>query len=713
MIDNNNFNTEADFWFNEKGINIFPLDNGKVTYENWSKYQEIAIPDEIYEEWKQTGRFTKGIILMPGKVWRGENKEEGLYFVGIDFDKELGLNEFCNIIKISIDELKQKFIVEQHEGDTNNSFHVYFYSEIPFTDKSPDTILGLEIKSNCKGLMCATPSYHYKTKSRWEIKGTNSPIILNSEQALKLMSDINEICKKYNVKYLEQYDSDNNINNNSSGKLPEPLRQLVNWLEIPLNFQFRIHEGSRHSTLISFANALLFKYKFYTDINNDQLKGFFYEVNDKLCVSEPLPEDEIKTVWRDALKHSEEKTSRIKIEGDDENDASSYKSQVIIPLEFDDQLLEIVETFVYDIQKNSIDCQLNSKYKPGTRIIIPINIKQWPNVHKTCRNQCKEKGIDEMDTSLLLESLDKNVDKIIKYYLESHRKSVAALAEAEERRKQRLELIKEGTEFVMTKYKFATIEESKDILFYDSNKGVYVYGGEIEIEKAIEKKYGYQLNTANINEIKDFVTRKIYIKKEKFDSNIDIINVKNGLLNGKTGELLPHTPDYYSLNQKPIKYNPNAKPTKFLKFLEEVLYPQDIQTAIEIIAYTFIRQNLFEYWFVLIGGGANGKNVFVGILSHLHGRKNISNIPLVVLDNPNHRFALAQLENKDINVDTELSARSYNDLSTLKKLTGRQPIMLERKGKDPYEVESWAKLFFNCNELPISSAIQMPVIEEK
>ena len=164
MTDNNIFNEEADFWHFEKGINIFPLDNGKVTYENWSKYREIAIPDEIHEEWKLKGRFAKGIILMPGKVWRGEQK--GLYFVGIDFDKELGIKEFCNIIidetnddNISIDELKQKFLVEQHEGDPN-SFHVYFYSEIPFTDKTPDSVLGIEIKSNNKGLMCVSPSYH-------------------------------------------------------------------------------------------------------------------------------------------------------------------------------------------------------------------------------------------------------------------------------------------------------------------------------------------------------------------------------------------------------------------------------------------------------------------------------------------------------------------------------------------------------------------------
>ena len=49
--------------------------------------------------------------------------------------------------------------------------------------------------------MCATPSYHSETKSRWQIKGTDSPLILKSEEALKLMSNINEICNKYNISY--------------------------------------------------------------------------------------------------------------------------------------------------------------------------------------------------------------------------------------------------------------------------------------------------------------------------------------------------------------------------------------------------------------------------------------------------------------------------------------------------------------------------------
>ena len=52
----------------------------------------------------------------------------------------------------------------------------------------------------------------------------------------------------------------------------------------------------------------------------------------------------------------------------------------------------------------------------------------------------------------------------------------------------------DGTEFLMAKYRFATIEKVNDILVYDSEKGVYDYGGEVIIGKEIEKKYGYQVN---------------------------------------------------------------------------------------------------------------------------------------------------------------------------------------------------------------------------
>jgi hypothetical protein len=395
---------------------------------------------------------------------------------------------------------------------------------------------------------------------------TDSPVILRSEEASKLESDINEVCKKYNIKYLttttNQYNNNYNYNTHNSSKLPDPLRQLIGWLEIPTNFKFRVSEGSRHSTMLSFANSLLFRYKFNTNINSDQLKEFFFEVNDKICVPEPLPSKEIQQIWIDSLKNSQEKTSRIKIEGDDKKDASSYKTQLTIPLEYeDDRLLEIVQTFVYDIQKNSVDCQLNSKYKPGTRLIVPINIKQWPDVRKSLKNQCVEKGIDELDTLSLLESLDKNVDRITKHYLENYKsssntailsgaattttESAAASSSTVQQKggktQQRKLLIMDGTEFLLEKYRFTTIEKINDILVYNNEKGVYEYGGEEIIGKEIERMYGYDITTGIVNEIRDHIIRRTGITKNKFDSDLDIINVENGLLNMRTRELATYS----------------------------------------------------------------------------------------------------------------------------------------------------------------------------
>ena len=41
--------------------------------------------------------------------------------------------------------------------------------------------------------------------------------------------------------------------------------------------------------------------------NREELKKFFLEVNNKLCSSTPLPENEVETIWRDAVKFSEKK----------------------------------------------------------------------------------------------------------------------------------------------------------------------------------------------------------------------------------------------------------------------------------------------------------------------------------------------------------------------------------------------------------------------
>jgi putative DNA primase/helicase len=218
------------------------------------------------------------------------------------------------------------------------------------------------------------------------------------------------------------------------------------------------------------------------------------------------------------------------------------------------------------------------------------------------------------------------------------------------------------------------------------------------IEKEAEHLLGYKLSNKDLSEIKGHVMRRTYHKRSEIDADINTINVKNGLYNIQTGELKPHSPEYLSVNQKPIIYNPKAKPKLFGKYLCDVLYDREIRTAVECMAYTFYRDNIYEIITDLFGYGSNGKSVFTDTLTALHGNKNVSNVSLSAI--LNNQFALSDLEGKDVNIDSELSSTTIRDTAILKELTGKQPIRIERKNQRAYDAKLHAKLWFSANRLP-------------
>jgi P4 family phage/plasmid primase-like protien len=258
--------------------------------------------------------------------------------------------------------------------------------------------------------------------------------------------------------------------------------------------------------------------------------------------------------------------------------------------------------------------------------------------------------------------------------------------------------IEEASEAIMQKFHLITDEASKAILCYDN--GVYVSRGQILVEKELERMYGYELKNIHIQEVIGHIMRRTYVQHDVYDRDENIVNLKNGLYNIRTGRLESHSPHYISRNQKQIVYDAKANPKLFGKFLKETLYPDEIRTAIELMAYTFLRANPHEIYVILIGSGANGKSVFTAVLVGLHGIKGISNVSLRSLIDD--RFALSDLENKDVNIDTELSSGYIKDISILKRLTGSLPTRIERKHQRAYDTILHTKLFFNANKLPMT-----------
>jgi len=160
-----------------------------------------------------------------------------------------------------------------------------------------------------------------------------------------------------------------------------------------------------------------------------------------------------------------------------------------------------------------------------------------------------------------------------------------------------------------------------------------------------------------------------------------------------------------------MTYVKGAKPKRFGSFLNEVMYSRNIRTGVEAMAYTFERDYPIETIFMLYGLGNNGKTVFTSTSTSLHGVEHVSNVTLAQMIGD--RFALADLENKDLNIDNELGNQTIKDTAILKRITGgfRQRIRIQRKNQRAYDTTIYAKLFFNANQVPDSYDTSEPIIE--
>jgi hypothetical protein len=184
-------NDWADFWRYDIGINIIPADTkNKTTTIRWSEYQDKPIPEWQHEQWKKEGAFNRGIAIILGKVWHNKKRKD-LYFIFLDVDKRLAIDELCtrNSRTITLQEMSDRFLVEQHEDNIEKA-HIYFYSPIPFPKKSADSALGLEVKGLGEhGIAFCSPSIH-KDGKPYEIIGTNQPIVITREQTREMIQHL-------------------------------------------------------------------------------------------------------------------------------------------------------------------------------------------------------------------------------------------------------------------------------------------------------------------------------------------------------------------------------------------------------------------------------------------------------------------------------------------------------------------------------------------
>jgi putative DNA primase/helicase len=177
-----------------------------------------------------------------------------------------------------------------------------------------------------------------------------------------------------------------------------------------------------------------------------------------------------------------------------------------------------------------------------------------------------------------------------------------------------------------------------------------------------------------------------------------LINFQNGTLEitKDSQKLREFRAEDFLTYQLPFDFDESADAPIFRTYLDKVLPEKELQDiASEFVGYVLTKGLKMEKAMFLYGDGANGKSVFFDIINALLGKENISNFSLSNLLEEHNRALIAY---KLLNYGSEINATRTRD--EFKNLVSTEPIQARLKYGNSFTMENYAKLCFNCNELP-------------
>jgi putative DNA primase/helicase len=250
---------------------------------------------------------------------------------------------------------------------------------------------------------------------------------------------------------------------------------------------------------------------------------------------------------------------------------------------------------------------------------------------------------------------------------------------------------------------FITIIDSREIYYY--NGGYYEPNGDAIIKNLSEQLLSEMTREHYKNEVLGYIRDKNYQKREVFNPPLNLINLKNGVYDIVTGELLPSSHEYHFINEIPVYYDADASSKDFEGFLQHICMQQGKRREIiedtiqEYMGYSLYRSYFFKNYMTLDGGGDNAKTTLLDILLKLIGKRNNTGVSLQELNT--RPFAKSKLFGKHTNISDDLPKKGLKYTGVIKQITGNSPIWADIKNhKTGIEFTNYAKPWYACNELP-------------
>jgi putative DNA primase/helicase len=200
---------------------------------------------------------------------------------------------------------------------------------------------------------------------------------------------------------------------------------------------------------------------------------------------------------------------------------------------------------------------------------------------------------------------------------------------------------------------------------------------------------------------------EIPITPTDLDTHHWYLNCKNGTINLKTGELLPHDPKHLITKCIDVEYDPSAGCPMWKDFLEDIFAPLPDRDAViayvkKAIGYSLTgitRQHILH---VMYGIGRNGKSTFIRTIARLLGPYAAAMPPklLMMRRNESHPTELASLHGVRFGYTNESDENERFDEVKIKSLTGGDAISCRRMHEDFWQFNPTHHLWLASNYKP-------------
>lgn len=250
---------------------------------------------------------------------------------------------------------------------------------------------------------------------------------------------------------------------------------------------------------------------------------------------------------------------------------------------------------------------------------------------------------------------------------------------------------------------------NRDLYIY-RNGCYYLDENGVKIKEEIQEMIPDQfVNFRNLNGLYNLLLDQSSIQRRMDQVNqypADWINFQNGMFSVREWKLHKHRPDYYAINQIPhsldvgIQKDLEAYGQETIRFVRSAIPDaSDRMMMWQYLGYCMTRDTGQQKMMIIKGVGGTGKSRIISLFQNVIGLDNCSGISLADL---NQRFYPSMLYGKLMNACADISSEALMSVDNIKKATGEDIMIYERKGKDPQSFLSYAKLLYSANKIPLN-----------